>query len=264
MDKINAGAAVIEDPPAELVGASILVKDGLGDALAVRVRSVDREGFVAQHDDGPLTRYPWSAVIAGQTPVKSVEAPRLPQDRYAERVNLQTGEHGRCEFEDLKTGDVFRLFEKDGTSVDGGRVCIARSDAFQDAKGVWGLQAEPLPSDLALPYDSVDDAAGKPHAVDKDEAMRRLREYGRTITPELFPDTATKPESLTQIGELLDIAAPISGGVRETHDPSDCSMPVYAAPFEPESLGQTKKVVDPGDCTCPGFDDVDPDCPVHG
>lgn len=42
----------------------------------------------------------------------------------------------RLGFDQLRAGDVFRLFETDGTPVDGGQVCIALENARDAARGV--------------------------------------------------------------------------------------------------------------------------------
>ena len=42
-------------------------------------------------------------------------------------------------FETLKKGDIFRLFEEDGTAVDGGRASVALGDAYP-CGSTWGVE----------------------------------------------------------------------------------------------------------------------------
>lgn len=45
------------------------------------------------------------------------------------------------EFHSLKKGDIFRLEELDGRSVDNGEICAATSDAFYDTRAkVWTVE----------------------------------------------------------------------------------------------------------------------------
>ena len=56
---------------------------------------------------------------------------------------LRQGQWRELPFYDLERGHVYRLFEEDGTAVDGGEVCLALSDAYQD-DGVWTVRSEPM------------------------------------------------------------------------------------------------------------------------
>lgn len=47
------------------------------------------------------------------------------------------------EFDDLKRGHVYRLFEEDGAVVDDGEISLALSDAYED-DGVWTVRSEPM------------------------------------------------------------------------------------------------------------------------
>jgi hypothetical protein len=44
-------------------------------------------------------------------------------------------------FEDLKKGDVFRMFEDEGTLVDGDERCTAVSDAYCQF-GIWTIKVD--------------------------------------------------------------------------------------------------------------------------
>ena len=81
------------------------------------------------------------AAKAANDEVAKVEFPRVAAniDRRVERVDGAT--YVPIEFEEIKKGDAFRMFEPDGTPVDGGRVIIADGDAFFDGQ-TWGIQAK--------------------------------------------------------------------------------------------------------------------------
>jgi hypothetical protein len=66
----------------------------------------------------------------------------LLMERKAEKF---TGERWEpVVFSDLKRGDIFRLFESDGTPVDGGEACVAHADAvLRDL--VWGIEVKSPP-----------------------------------------------------------------------------------------------------------------------
>jgi len=70
-----------------------------------------------------------------------IEAPY--QDRRAEK--FIDGAWCPVPFEGLRKGDVFRVFEPDGTPVDEGLSARALTDAVRDEHGVWGLQCVHLP-----------------------------------------------------------------------------------------------------------------------
>lgn len=66
----------------------------------------------------------------------------LLRERKAEKF---TGERWEpVPFSTLKRGDIFRLFESDGTPVDNSEACVARADAvLQDS--VWGIEVQTAP-----------------------------------------------------------------------------------------------------------------------
>ena len=64
-----------------------------------------------------------------------------PTTRSAEV--LQNNEWTKVAFENLKEGDVFRLFEEDGSDVDGGEICKATSAPFED-DDVITIKCEPV------------------------------------------------------------------------------------------------------------------------
>lgn len=58
---------------------------------------------------------------------------------------------GRHAFRDLRVGDVFRLFEADGSPVDGGRWYRVDADLGEDRFGVAVLEVTPCPTSPAGP-----------------------------------------------------------------------------------------------------------------
>jgi len=54
---------------------------------------------------------------------------------------LKKGNWIRCELSDLKKGNVFRMFESDGTPVAGGKQFTALSDPYVD-NGIWTIKVD--------------------------------------------------------------------------------------------------------------------------
>lgn len=57
----------------------------------------------------------------------------------------------RRPFRDLRKGDVFRLFEGDGTPVDEGRWYHVDEDPYEDCFGISVVRVTPAPTSLAGP-----------------------------------------------------------------------------------------------------------------
>lgn len=65
-----------------------------------------------------------------------------PQTRKAKRQ--VSGEWVDCAFEDLKKGDIFKVFEDDDTPIDSGQAYLASCDAFLDPRKVWTIAGDPV------------------------------------------------------------------------------------------------------------------------
>lgn len=65
-------------------------------------------------------------------------------DRYVEVY--KDGDFCRMEFEELKKGDVFKLYEGDTIVChpDGGCLMEAASDAYLDPAGTWTVVVDPV------------------------------------------------------------------------------------------------------------------------
>lgn len=56
---------------------------------------------------------------------------------------LVRGKWEQIHFKDMLPGDLFRLFEPDGTPVDDGEVSVAASAVREEGEDNWGVQQEP-------------------------------------------------------------------------------------------------------------------------
>jgi hypothetical protein len=59
------------------------------------------------------------------------------------------------EFPDMVRGDLFRLYDQDGTPVDGGEVHVADSDAFERDE-LWGIKSHPAGRGQPVRYIDVE------------------------------------------------------------------------------------------------------------
>lgn len=67
-----------------------------------------------------------------------------PAQELRKVERYRDGKWVECKFKDLITGDIFRMFEPDGTEVDGGEQSIACSDAEYDDHQILYVRAESL------------------------------------------------------------------------------------------------------------------------
>ena len=73
--------------------------------------------------------------------------------RLVEIIGPRVGMDGglRRPFRDLRKGDVFRLFEGDGTPVDEGRWYHVDEDPHEDGFGISVVRVTPVPTSPAGP-----------------------------------------------------------------------------------------------------------------
>lgn len=76
---------------------------------------------------------------------------KVDMSRIRKCERLVKGKWKDVPFDKLQRGDIFHLFDPDGTPVDGGEICICLDNPFYTSETkIWGVKSSPYDRHLLL------------------------------------------------------------------------------------------------------------------